>query len=378
MRTALPLSLLFSAALLPAADITKTDDANALNLGTSWVGGVAPGASDIAVFDATLSVVRQPAIGANTEWAGIKVLNPGGLFRINNTGTGTSGRILTLGASGIDMTSSGTAGLDIWARVALSANQTWNVATGRTLQIIGWGTSNADGRQYDLNLGGFTLTKAGSGTLNVLNGYRFANGTVQINAGTVQISANSTRVSGLKSDATLSVNTGSSLSVQNNIATTYTEGGVTKQSVDAILWEGKVILNGGRFNFSYGSTTAALSLGGIFEAAASTSSDFAYATTASTGATAYQRDVASAFIGTGTVNFRAETTTRLVDRVTLLGDHSAFAGTFAFALGASAVPASRAFWASSRLSAAWVAALRRRHATSQAPTRSSSTMAVSA
>ncbi len=34
-----------------AGTITKADNADSLNLGTSWVGGVAPGASDIALWD---------------------------------------------------------------------------------------------------------------------------------------------------------------------------------------------------------------------------------------------------------------------------------------------------------------------------------------
>ena len=44
------LALLLMPALLPAASITKSDNTNALNLGTSWVGGTAPGAADVATW----------------------------------------------------------------------------------------------------------------------------------------------------------------------------------------------------------------------------------------------------------------------------------------------------------------------------------------
>jgi autotransporter-associated beta strand protein len=308
-----------------ASEILKDNNTTALNLPASWVGGAAPGATDTVVYDSTVTAGNTTVIGDDMAWLGIRVTNPGGVPRVNNSGTGLAGKTLTLGSGGIDM-SSATQNLDIWARTTLSASQTWNVANARSLSIVGWGTSNADGILYDFDLGGFELTKSGPGTLNVLNGYGLKNGTVKVEAGSLQLSANSTRVTGLAADATVIVN-GGALSVQNNIATTYTAGGVTKQPVDAVAWNGTVRLAGGRFNISYGTTVGDLNIGGTIHATANTTSEIIYATTTtSTSTSQFRREISAALTGTGTLDFKANNTTRLIDRITLTGDNSAFAG----------------------------------------------------
>src|SRR5947209_18970122 len=64
---------------LQAANISKTNDANALNQGTSWVGGAAPTSADIAVFDSTITGAIAPSLGDSAQsWQGIQVLSPGG------------------------------------------------------------------------------------------------------------------------------------------------------------------------------------------------------------------------------------------------------------------------------------------------------------
>lgn len=299
-----------------AAEIVKTDDTNALNLGTSWVGGMAPGSADVALYNSTLTAARNSAIGDDASWLGIKVLTSGGTHRISNSGTGTSGKILTLGSSGVDM-SGASQNFDIWARTTLGANQTWNVAGSRSLGIVGWGTSNADGLLYDFDLAGYELTKSGTGTLNVTNGYGITNGTLKISAGTVQLTANSSRVTGLSSSASVQVDSAASLSVQNNLAT-----------VNGVIWNGEVVLNSGRFNLSYGTTSGDLNIGGSIVANTGSTSEIIYATTStSTSTTQFQRDISAAITGTGTIDFKANNTTRLIDRISLTGDNSGFQGT---------------------------------------------------
>ncbi len=310
-----------------AAEIIKTNDANALNVGGSWVGGVAPGTADVAVFNNTMTSALNPAIGGNISWQGIKVTNPSAAIGVYNTGTGTGGNILTLGSAGVDM-SAATQNLTIRARIGLGSDQVWNVASGRSLGVDGWGTSNANGLLYDLDLGGNKLTKSGTGTLNILNGYGIANGSLQISEGTVQLAANSTRVTGLASNASIQVDSSAILSVQNNITTTFSAGGVTKNSVDAVIWNGEVNLNGGRFNISHGTTNGDLNIGGSIIAKSGTISEIIYATTsASTSTTQFQRDISAAITGAGTIDFKANNTTRLTDRITLTGDNSGFQGT---------------------------------------------------
>ena len=135
-----------------AATVVKTSNTDNLNLGTSWVGGVPPGSADIAQWDSTVTAANAVNLGATTNWAGIKIINPAGPVTFNSDGS-----LLTNGASGIDL-SSAVQDLTLNCPVILSANQTWNVASGRTL------TQNAS------ITGGKDLTKLGAGILNLAGG----------------------------------------------------------------------------------------------------------------------------------------------------------------------------------------------------------------
>lgn len=166
----LPLGLVAQA---QAAEIQKANNSTALNLTGSWVGGVVPGASDIALFDSTMTATRYTAIGGNVSFAGIKVTNLGWDQYIN----ATAGATLTLGSSGIDM-SSATANLSIAAVMDLSASQTWTVASGRTLAVSGAST------------GAGTITLTGSGTYSLGGNSTLSSGVVvsgALGTGTVNL-----------------------------------------------------------------------------------------------------------------------------------------------------------------------------------------------
>ncbi len=123
-------TLNLSFAQLRAAVILKADNADNLNLPSSWVGGVVPGAGDVARWAAGVSSSNTVLLGANTSWQGISILAPSGLVTIG------SGNTLTLGRAGIDM-SAATQDLTITSGLTLLGNaaQTWNVAAGRTLTL---------------------------------------------------------------------------------------------------------------------------------------------------------------------------------------------------------------------------------------------------
>src|SRR4051812_16297692 len=95
----LPLVCAGSIALFTAvADgqiVTKANNASALNLGTSWIGGIVPGSADIALWDFNVTAANTVALGADLSWSGLRLTNPGGPVTIN------AGNTLTLGASGI-------------------------------------------------------------------------------------------------------------------------------------------------------------------------------------------------------------------------------------------------------------------------------------
>jgi autotransporter-associated beta strand protein len=148
------LALAVSVSSTQAANISKTDDANALNLPASWVGGVVPGVNDIAVFDATITAPRSPNLGASTNWSGIKVTSPNGAIAIGNSPAAT----LTLGNNGIDM-STATVNLTNSASLTLAAgNQVWNINSGTTLTLSSGATFS--------RTAGSSLNIQGSGTVS--------------------------------------------------------------------------------------------------------------------------------------------------------------------------------------------------------------------
>lgn len=115
-----------------AADITKANNTNNLNLGASWTLGTAPTASDVGVWDSTVTAANSTAYGANLSWQGIRIANPTGLVTL---GTTTATETLTLGTAGIDMTSA-TQNLVLNGNVVSGGGQTWSLASGRTLQLF--------------------------------------------------------------------------------------------------------------------------------------------------------------------------------------------------------------------------------------------------
>jgi autotransporter-associated beta strand protein len=152
-----------------AADIVKTNNNDALNLGSSWVGGTAPGANDRAIYNQTTTLTND--LGADLSWSGIVLTNNTRSWIISGSNT------LTLGAGGIDMAAAGN-NFTINSAIALGATQVWNIATSRTLTIGGVLSGGAS----------YTLIKNGTGTLTITNsGNTYSGGTV-VNGGTLSCS----------------------------------------------------------------------------------------------------------------------------------------------------------------------------------------------
>jgi autotransporter-associated beta strand protein len=148
----------FSSSTLDAATRTKDDNQDALNLTSSWVGGIAPGVGDTALWSG-LAGANSVSLGADLSFRGISVGTTGGLVTIQ------SGNTLTLGASGIDM-SAASQDLTISSGLALATgNQNWNVATGRVLTLDTGTFTRAAGSTFNLS-GGGTVSASMTGLTN--------------------------------------------------------------------------------------------------------------------------------------------------------------------------------------------------------------------
>ena len=166
---AVPFASLFAVSAT-AANISWTGATDAVwSTGGDWVGGVTPTSGDVVVFDAGSVANLNTTLGTNFSIQGLKITTPGGLITIGG------GNTLTLGAGGIDM-SAASQDLLLNALMALSADQSWNVAAGRTLTANGI----ISGTNVNLN-------KIGLGDL-ILGGANTFTGTTTIGGGTLTLS----------------------------------------------------------------------------------------------------------------------------------------------------------------------------------------------
>ena len=157
--------LLASLMTVRAGTVVKANNLLTLTTSGSWTNNVVPGSGDIAQWDNTVTAANATTLGTSTNWAGIKIVNPGGLIAINNDGS-----TLTLGASGVDL-SAATQNLVLNCPLALAANQSWNIAGGRAL------TNSAT-----VSAAGIALSKDGTGT-NVVTGGTFTLQKLAVNTG---------------------------------------------------------------------------------------------------------------------------------------------------------------------------------------------------
>jgi autotransporter-associated beta strand protein len=228
-----------------AATINKANNTTNLNLTGSWTGGVVPGSGDIAQWTNTVNAANTTVLGASLQWAGIKIANPNGGVTIN------TGNTLTLGGSGIDMTTA-TQNFVLNPAVVLAANQSWTVQTGRTLTKAG-----------TTDLGGFLLTFSGVGTKTITS--VLSNGSVAVTAGTTTLSGANTFAGGVTlSGGTLQLDQGGSgsSSALGTGTLTITGGAVGSSVADVVLSTNNAQAWNGDFSFG-GTQNLNLGTGGV-------------------------------------------------------------------------------------------------------------------
>jgi autotransporter-associated beta strand protein len=172
------------APIVNAADVSKANNVDALNLDTSWTSGALPTATDVAVFDSTVTDIpedgttgfRLMSFPVAASWQGIRVVGAVDKLSIDSFGLGLPA--LTIGSAGIDLSSAltGTT-FDLFGQaITLGAPQTWRVADGATLSIGGGSLARAAGANLEIVLGtGAIKFESGNlGTYATLNDTHYA------------------------------------------------------------------------------------------------------------------------------------------------------------------------------------------------------------
>lgn len=232
--------------------IVKADNTDDLNLTNSWVGGVVPGAGDVARWDGTVTTPNTTILGTDATWAGMQIVNPSGLVTIN------AGSTLTLGAASTDIDlSAATADLTLNCPLALNAANVWDVATGRTLSLNGAVS------------GGFAVTKQGAGTA-ILSGTNTFSGTLTVSGGeldlgnwggttlgTVTVAGGTGATLGISGSATYSIASRMSVSTATGDGTVNQTGGTVAFTASDCLLVGTGAGSGssGTYNLSGGTLT---------------------------------------------------------------------------------------------------------------------------
>lgn len=177
--------------------LTKAANATSLSSAGAWTQATAPDSGTTLAFDGTFAG-GEVDTGSALSVLGLRVGAGTGAIRI----TGTGGA-LTVGGFGIDLAA---AERDLTVdNLALGGDQTWNIASGRTLTI---------GSASSLS-GAFSVTKAGPGTV-VLGGANSYTGNTAVNAGILAI-ASSAALPGLGTNGRVSIASGATLSLGNGV-----------------------------------------------------------------------------------------------------------------------------------------------------------------
>jgi hypothetical protein len=240
-----------------AAEIQKADNTSALNTTISWVGAIVPGTGDIALFNNVLTVANTSAFGGSLTLDGIRVTNPTGSVIMANT----AGATLTLGASGVNM-STASAALMVEGALQISADQTWNIANASTAGAPFAGANrqlnnnedfainggNTAGAGILLNLGGHTVTTTGAGTISISSGYTISQGTFNIGNFRFEIQGGASKLTNVTSDVVFNVASGAILHYQSNSG--------------AFSSAATVNLNGGTLQFTSNNATNAVTQSG--------------------------------------------------------------------------------------------------------------------
>ena len=182
LRLAPVCAILFFISLARGDQIKANNNSN-LESGGSWVSDVAPTGSDNALWN---SIVATPVnctntLGSAAAWNGIIISNPAAPIYINGSTTLTLSNGISLATATVNLTvDCGT--------ITLGGNQTWTVATSRTLAT---GAAGHSGSVNSPNNGNFVVTKTGGGVWTTSGNGDNASTGINVNQGTVNLNKTS-------------------------------------------------------------------------------------------------------------------------------------------------------------------------------------------
>ncbi|MFD0895026.1 autotransporter-associated beta strand repeat-containing protein [Luteolibacter ambystomatis] len=269
------------------------------NTDANWQDGTKPTSGDGVIFNSSSTANLSTTLDAAFSITGLTLASPTGAVTIAN---GTSGS-LTIGSGGIDMsaaTQNLTFSFTANSLVALGANQTWNVASGRSLTFV---SSNTTIRNFDL--GSRTITKSGTGNLVLGQGVNLTNGVFDLQAGNTTVQAGSSTNTTSAASVSYKVGSSATLTLTNNTGT--------------LTFASPIEINGGNVAISGGASHS-------FSGAASGTGGTITASLSSTGTVL--KTFSGSFTGSGTYNLRNEMTSSTTHAIVLSGNNSGFTGTF--------------------------------------------------
>ena len=277
------LAVALAAPTAMASNITKAATGTDLTAGASWTGATAPGANNVATWDAGSLGTGLTLNSGTPVWLGLKV-NAGATDPLN---IGTGGT-LTLGTAGIDLSAAGI-NATIGSGLTLGAgNQLWNLkaAASRSLTVTGALTRNAGSTlvittNATSGIGTVTcsptlisglvpwavMTNAGTSANNSVLGNTFATtsgGNLVAYTGATAETTTASAWGGIPSGGTGTVNydisiggTPGATGLNRNVNTLrYTGGGMTQGGNNTgLLLNANAIMNAGTGTFTIGSGT---------------------------------------------------------------------------------------------------------------------------
>lgn len=172
VKGCLGLLSVFVAIRVNATNVYKADNADALELTSSWTGGAVPGENDVAVFDGLSETNFW--VGAPITWGGVLFTNMDavvrGTVKIALSPGAAENASLTLGAEGMKCSTTNVS-LVLGVPISLSAPQVWALNQQKQLVLRNVIADNGNGLTINGNKGSglvaFWSTNAVSGTLSI-------------------------------------------------------------------------------------------------------------------------------------------------------------------------------------------------------------------